>query len=206
MRAPEEAYNAKSRRIEWKLDIFFNGVNQDPVSIVRDNFLISAEVLEEAMSSSNTPWGNVSANELTASIRNEGDIFNPGNIESPYYGKIKEGLMIAAFMRPATSSDVYDWDPCGIFYVADWVTRSGGLTAEITCYDKIADVLNAQNVKLCVYPDIAKRDFVQVFFDSLNVPVIIDPLLTGVLPFGYHVKENKDFLNTISSGLQVFIF
>ena len=47
MRAPEEAYNAKSRRIEWKLDIFFNGAYQDPVSIVRDNFLVSAEVLEE---------------------------------------------------------------------------------------------------------------------------------------------------------------
>ena len=206
MRAPEEVYNAKSRRIEWKLDIFFNGATQEPVSIVRDNFLVSAEVLEEAMSSSNTPWGNVSANELTASIRNEEDIFNPGNVDSPYYGKIKVGLMIAAFIRPKINDTIYDWDPCGVFFVADWVTRSGGLTAEITCYDKIADVLSAQKVKLQVYPNITKRDFIQVFFNSLNVPVVVDPLLSGILPFGYHVKENKDFLNNISGGLQTFIF
>lgn len=206
MRAPEEAYNARSRRIEWKLDIFFNGANQDPTSIVRDNFLISAEVLEEAMSSSNTPWGSVSANELTASIRNEGDIFNPGNIDSPYYGKIRVGLMIAVFIRPKINDDVYDWDPCGVFFVSDWVTRSGGLTAEITCYDKIADVLSAQKVKLQVYPNITKRDFIQIFFNDLNVPVVVDPLVIGILPFGYHVKENKDFLNNISGGLQTFIF
>lgn len=206
MRAPEEVYNAKSRQIEWKLDIFFNGASQEPISIVRDNFLVSAEILEEAMSSSNTPWGNVSANELTASIRNEEDIFNPGNVDSPYYGKIKVGLMVAAFIRPKINDAIYDWDPCGVFFVADWVTRSGGLTAEITCYDKIADVLSAQKVKLQVYPNIAKRDFIQVFFNSLNVPVVVDPLLSGILPFGYHVKENKDFLNNISGGLQTFIF
>lgn len=206
MRAPEEAYNAKSRQIEWKLDIFFDGATQNPVSIVRDNFLISAEVLEEAMSSSDTPWGNVSANELTASIRNEDDIFNPGNTDSPYYGKIKVGLMIEVFIRPKINNGTYDWDPCGVFFVADWVTRSGGLTAEITCYDQIADVLSAQKVKLQVYPNIAKSDFIQTFFNSLNVPIVIDPLVTGTLPFGYHVEENKDFLNNISAGLQTFIF
>lgn len=206
MRAPEEAYNAKSRRIEWKLDIFFNGASQDPVSIVRDNFLISAEVLEEACASSNTPWGNVSANELTASIRNEGDQFNPGNVNGPYYGKIKVGLRIEVFIRPEVVSEEYDWDPFGAFYVADWVTRAGGLTAEITCYDRIADVLNAQTVKLPVYPEISKTSFIQTFFTSLDVPVGLDSSIVGILPYGYHLKGNKDFLNNISSGMHVFVF
>lgn len=210
MRAPEEAYNAKSRRIEWKLDIFFNGANQDPVSIVRDNFLISAEVLEEAMSSSNTPWGNVSANELTASIRNTGDIFNPANTSGIYYNKIKSGLKINVYIRPAASSqDIlveYDWDPFGVFYVADWVTKAGGLTAEITAYDRISDVLGAASAKMKVLRNITKADFIQSFFDIVGVPVVIDSAFSDVLPFGYHTKTNKDFLNNVSAGMNAFIF
>lgn len=239
MRAPEEAYNAKSRRIEWKLDIFFNGATQDPVSIVRDNFLISAEVLEEASASSNTPWGNVSANELTASIRNEGDIFNPTNTSGPYYGKIKIGLKIAVYIRPAVAArdDIarqselvnytheqlaehtheeirhmgstdpeYDWDPFGVFYAADWITKAGGLTAEITCYDKISDVLGAARVKMKVFRSISKGDFIQNFFDVVSVPVVIDSALSDVLPFGYHTKTNKDFLNNVSAGMNLWLF
>jgi hypothetical protein len=214
VRAPEEAYNAKSRQIEWKLDIFFNGVNQDPVSIVRDNFLVSAEVLEEAMSSSNTPWGNVSANELTASIRNTGDIFNPTNTSGIYYNKIKSGLKIDVYIRPvalslgdAESADLeYDWDPFGVFYVVDWVTKAGGLTAEITAYDRISDVLGAARAKMKVLRDVTKVDFIQNFFAIVGVPVVIDSAFSDVLPFGYHTKTNKDFLNTVSAGMNAFIF
>lgn len=239
MKAPEEAYNAKSRRIEWKLDIFFNGATQDPVSVVRDNFLISAEVLEEAMSSSNTPWGNVSANELTASIRNEGDIFNPTNTSGIYYNKIKSGLKINVYIRPAVSDrdDIarqeeleayahsflaehtheeirhmghtdleYDWDPFGVFYVADWVTKAGGLTAEITAYDRISDVLGAAKAKMKVLRDVTKSDFIQNFFDIVGVPVVIDSAFSDVLPFGYHIETNKDFLNNVSAGMNAFIF
>lgn len=239
MRAPEEAYNAKSRRIEWKLDIFFNGAYQDPVSIVRDNFLVSAEVLEETNASSNTPWGNVSANELTAVIRNENDIFNPTNSAGPYYNKIKVGVMIKAFVRPVPNDrdDVarheeleqytheflaehthdeihhmgqtdpeYDWDPIGVFYLADWITRSGGLTAEVAAYDKISDVLGAAKVKMKVLRNITKKDFIQTFFDTLNTPIVIDSALLDSLPFGYHVKTNKDFLNNVSAGMNAWIF
>lgn len=239
MRAPEEAYNAKSRRIEWKLDIFFNGAYQDPVSIVRENFLISAEVLEETNASSNTPWGNVSANELTATIRNEGDIFNPTNTSGPYYNKIKVGVMVKAYVRPIpndtddvvqhyeleqythaqltqyTHDEVrhlghvdpgYDWDPIGVFYVADWITRSGGLTAEITCYDKIGDVLSSTRAKMKVLRNVPKNTFIQTFFDLINTSVIIDPVLQDILPFGYHIKDNKTFLNNVSAGMNVWIF
>lgn len=239
MRAPEEAYNAKSRQIEWKLDIFFNGAYQDPVSIVRDNFLVSAEVLEETNASSNTPWGNASANELTATIRNDDDIFNPTNVDGPYYEKIKIGLKVAVYVRPAVSDhdDIarqgelsqythaelalhiheeirhmghvdpeYDWDPFGVFYVADWSTKAGGLTAEITCYDKISDILGAAKVKMRVLRNITKSDFIQEFFSSVGVPVIIDEALSDILPLGYHVKDNKDFLNTCAAGMNLWWF
>lgn len=239
MRAPEEAYNAKSRRIEWKLDIFFNGAYQDPVSIVRDNFLVSANVLEETNASSNTPWGNVSANELSASIRNTNDVFNPTNTQSPYYGKIKAGVQVKAYVRPAvadrddtahhvelaqythaylglhTHEEVhhmgdtdpeYDWDPLGTFYVADWITKSGGLTAEITCYDKISDVLGAAKVKMKVLRNISKKDFIQAFFDAVQVPAVLDSAFEDILPFGYHTKGNKDFLNTVSAGMNAWFF
>lgn len=238
-KAPEYEYNAKSRQIAWKLDIYFDGASSDPVSITKENFLISANVLEEACASSRNPWGDVSANELTASIRNLNDIFNPSNADGPYYQKIRTGVKVAVYIRPFTpdhddtasheelsqymhetlsqhtheeihhmgSADPeYDWDEFGVFYVADWVTKSGGLTADITCYDKIGDILGAPKVKLKVMRATTQDAFIQAFFDSLFVPVVIDSALSRDLPYGYHVGENKDFLNNVSAGMNMWFF
>lgn len=205
MRAPESRYNAGSRQIEWKLEVFFDGISNNPVIITRDNFLISAAVLEEAMTSSNTPWGKISANELTASIQNAVDQFNPANSAGPYYSKIKPGLQIDAYIRP-TNNPAYEWDPIGKFFVSDWITKSGGLTADITCYDQLSMVLNAPKIKMPVYRGITEQEFISNFFSTAGVPVIIDSTINQTLIFGYHSKENKDFLNNISSGMNLFIF
>lgn len=207
MHAPESAYNAKSRCIEWKLEIFFDGMSQEPLVITRNDYLITSEVLEEASASSNTPWGNVSANELSATLRNDNDIFNPHNEESPYFNKIKVGTPVKAYSRPTIVSDTpYDWDSLGIFYVADWVTRSGGISVEITCFDRVRDVLGAERVKMKVLRNVSKKNLIQAFFDQLSVPVVIDNTFEDILIYGYHTKGNKDFLNNVSAGMNAWIF
>ena len=204
-KAPSEAYNTTNREVECKLHIYFDGPEQEPVTIDKNNYLVSADVLEEAMASSNTPWGNVSANELSFVLQNDGDIFNPYNASSILYGKIRSGIKVECFIRPLSTED-YDWDPLGVFYVIDWITTAGGMTVDVTCYDKIKDVLGSQQVKMPVFRNITEKDFIQSFFDLLSVPVVIDDALTQTLPLGYILKENKDILNDFIAGMCVFIF
>ena len=204
-KAPSEAYSEINRELEGKLHVYFDGPEQEPITIDKNNYLVSMEILEEAMTSSNTPWGNVSANELSITLHNEGDIFNPYNASSILYGKIQSGIKVECFIRP-TSAEDYDWDPLGIFYVIDWVTTAGGMTVDVICYDRVKDVLGSQQVKMPVIRNISEKDFIQSFFDLLGVPVVVDDALTQILPLGYILKENKDVLNDFIAGMCVFIF
>ena len=91
-RASVEAdYNSQDRCIVWKLDIYFDGINKEPLSITRDNYLIDADLLEEASADSKDPFGSVSSNELSFSLYNENGMFSPTVATGEYYGKIKTG-------------------------------------------------------------------------------------------------------------------
>ena len=83
--ATDEDFNAHSRCILLKLDIFFDGLQNEPLTVTRSDYLIDAELLEEAGAEDNNPLGAISANELAFSLYNDSGIFSPTNTESPYY-------------------------------------------------------------------------------------------------------------------------
>lgn len=201
----DAAYNAKSRMIECKLDIYFDGTENAPLSVTKDNYLITWDLLEEVSADNYAPFSTVSANELSFELVNKNDIFNPSNTQGVYYGKIEVGVQVKLYVRPIAAV-VYDWDQLGTFYLTDWQVSFAGQTVSAVANDCISKVLNATRVKLPVYKNIAFNTFIQHFFTKLAIPITKDTALVGVLRYGYHVLQNSDFLNNIAGGLQVFIF
>lgn len=203
--ATDAAYNAKSRMIECKLDIYFNGIDGTPLSVTKDNYLVTWDVLEEVSADSCAPFATVSANELSFELVNKNDIFNPSNAQGAYYGKIKVGVQVKLYVRPVAAT-AYDWDQLGTFYLTDWQVSFAGQTVSATATDKVSKIINATRVKLPVYKNIAYNTFIQHFFTKLGMPITLDSALIGTLRYGYHVLQNADFLNNVAGGLQVFIY
>ena len=118
--SPDSAYNNRSRRVYYKVDVFFNGRTEPPLEITRDNYLISSSLLEEA-TAGDTPFNNVSSNEVSFVLDNPKRIFNPTNMSSPYYNKMHRGVPVSVSIR---CSEDDEWSPLGDFYVTDWQATS----------------------------------------------------------------------------------
>lgn len=201
-------FDAINREVEWKIDIYFDGVDRAPLTVDRKNSLITAELLEE-ISSGDVPWGNVSANELSFTLYNKGGEFNPQNENGPYYRKIKMGVPVWAYCRGLnTDGSAAEWLPLGKFYVSSWSTKSGGIEAEIVCLDILSNALAGGVPKMPIYRDIQYTEFIQKVLEA-TVPganVVSDFTQAGTLKYGYCVKEAKAALNDLSAGLLLGLF
>ena len=200
-----EDYNAADRIIQWKAEIYFDGITQEPLVITRDNYLIDMSLLEETHSDNSSPFGSVTANEIDLKLWNTGGIFSPTKRTSPYYGKIKKDVPIRVFCRPS-DQDYIDWDEMGWFYVTDWVATITGSTATVTASDKMYKLFDKPSPRLTVLKDVSFAAAYQLFFDALQEPVTVDGTLTERLPYFYNVKNNKEFLTEISTGAQAYVF
>ena len=85
MRAATDAdFNSRSRQIELKLDIYFDGMMTTPFTVSKSDYLIDAEWLEEISADSSNPLGVISSNELSFRLFNKDGIFSPTNTLSPH--------------------------------------------------------------------------------------------------------------------------
>jgi len=190
-------YNSQSRFLHQKLKVYFSP-GQDPVEITRDNYLISSTLFEESGKISDSPFGDVTSNELSCVLLNENGIFNPINTQGPYYGKIRRGLRIEAFIRP---DEEEEWDPQGVFYVTDWLTATTGLHADFTAYDALYNVIHGPIPSLPVYKDIPFNEFAEIFFGFFGYTVKTD--ITTILPYVYTsgYSSNKVFLTDLMKSI-----
>jgi len=204
--ATEADYNAPSRSIQLKFDVYFNGLSAAPLEITRENYLIDSDILEEACADSSNPFGEVSANEISFSLYNESGIFNPTNTDSPYSGRIRVGVPIKAYMRPSVADAEINWDELGTYYVSDWTAAITSTSAYVTACDKLYDVFSLPQTKLRVSSDTSMRDLFVDFFKDLGIEAEVDEQLVEELVYAYNVASNSKFLNELSVGAQSFVF
>lgn len=176
----DEMYSSSSRYLHMKYVIYFSNTNV--LEVDKSNYLISSSILEETYKKSTSPFGDISSNELELTILSQNGLFNPKNTKSPYYGLMKRDVKIEAFIRP---NEVDEWDPFGVFYVSDWSTSSGGMTAEITANDKLHSILNAPVQPLRILRDVPFKDFVISYFSLFGVDVVVDDSIQLILPYGF---------------------
>ena len=202
----EDDYNEHSRYIVMKLEVYFDGLNSDPLEVTKDTYLIDAELLEETGADSKNPFGSVSSNELSFSLFNENGIFSPTNKNSQYYGKIKTGVPIVAYFAPEIEGVDIIPDKLGVFYVSDWNAEITGITAEVVANDLIYAIFNLPQVTLPVTANSTMLQLYRDFFEAIGVEASIDEELTETLPFSYCVDANKEFLNELAVGSQTYVF
>lgn len=183
-------YNSNSRYLHEMYRIYFSST---PLEVIKSNYLISATLIEEAYKVSNSPFGDVNSNELELTLLNDNGIFNPKNVDSPYYGKIRRGIKIEKFIRP---DEVDEWDPLGVFYVTDWDTSSSGMTAEVVAHDRLYNILNSPVPSLKITRDVHFATFIKDYFKLFGADVSVDSSIDLVLPYGftYGYTSNKKLL------------
>lgn len=199
--ATDAEYNARTRSTEFKVELYLYGDLREPLIIDRDNFLIDCGLLEETNSEDSSPFGNVTANEVSIRLMNTDGIFSPTNTSSPYYGYIKHGIKLNVFIRPAGNGTTeYNWDKLGEFYVTDWDAALTSLTADITAADKLYSVFEQPDIKVSVLRDVTYMAFFTYIFNLLGESVSVDNTLVRMLTMAYSKDTNKELLNKATVG------
>lgn len=192
----DDSYGSISRVIYHKIDIYLDGDSATPLSVTRNDYIVSSSILEEA-TSGDTPFDSVSANELTFSLYNSNNLFTPTNTSSTYYGKMKRGVKVIPYFR--TSEDD-DWGAVGTFYITDWSVTSSSNVAAITADDEMYSIFSQSAVDMDVVQNELVSDFLTTFFAFfLDVPVV-GSTVTQELPYAYNTLGNKEFLSAITTA------
>lgn len=191
-------YNAASRYIHVMYRIHFSSTSI--LEVDKTNYLVSSSFLEESYKLSDLPFGDVTSNEITFTLFNHDGMFNPNNVSSEYYGRIKKGVKVEAFIR---LDEVTEWDPFGVYYVTQWYTSSNGTTAEVTANDILYNILNGSIPPMPVYRGIAFKDFIDIYFNHFDLQVKVDETITDVIPYVYTSEHsnNKAFLTDLMKSV-----
>lgn len=190
-------YNAESRYLHQKFIIHFSSVNT--LEVTRENYLISSNIFEDSYKATDSPFGEVTSNELTLTLYDENGLFNPANKQGQYFGMIRRGIKVEALMRPDEDEE---WDPLGVFFVNDWSTSTSGLSADITANDAMYGILNGSVPKLPVFKNKLLSEFLTDYFAIFGCEVVVDKELDRVMPFIYtgEYNTNKAFLTELMLG------
>ena len=190
-----EDYNAPSRSLLYKLEIYFDGISSSPLVVTRSNYLMNCSGLDEAGAEDSNPLGAISANEIDFTLFNKDAMFNPANTTSPYYGKMKLNVPVKVFMKP-DKSDV-DWDPLGLFYVTNWAAPSAGTTADVTAADILQQVFLKPKPNIPVEHNKTFKEMFEQVFTALGFTAIVSDLLTEELNYTYADDKPRALLQEL---------
>ena len=201
-------FNRASREIIVKIDIYFNGILEQPVIILPSNYLVDMELTEEAGAESSNPLGSVSANELTFTLLNYDNIFSPTNSEGPYYGRINVGVPVKAWIKPADPL-VLNWIPLGTFFVSEWSCRLGDGMADVTCADKVQELLRAPIPDMNVLRGATFENIFRYVFTCYGFTedqMEVDPLLTESVQYAFiHFDGSAQYFQCLTEAAIAFI-
>lgn len=172
--------------------------------VLTDEEISSFDLLEEITSNEELPFGGVSANEFAFSLDNIDKRFTPSNASGPYYGYLKPGVEVIARLGLEVATDVFEYVPLGIFYVAEWRAPSQDVTASITAYDKLFNLLEEPVPMLRVVENTTIKNLFTDLFLALDFTlpnILVDNRLNIPVPFGFAASGTvKDALDKLSEA------
>lgn len=189
----DEMFNAYSRDLKLRLDIY---LDEEPITVTDDNYLMEASWLEEASADSKHPFGSISANELTFKLFNEEGLFSPANKESPYFALIKPGVKVVLYIKCSDSN----WQKLGEYFVTNWTAPITGIYADVVAYDIMQTIFNSLPPLLPVVQNTTFKAFFEELFTAMGFPVDVNDSLEIPLPFAFIKGNPKEFLNSLVQG------
>lgn len=194
------SYNDTDRQLQFCVDIYFE--KGKPLRCLPTDYLVDCTLLEEACADSDTPVGTPSSNEVSFTLLSQEGMFNPLNANSPYKNLIKTGVQVNVFCRikDLAAQTWGDWESLGTFYVSDWQTDVTGVTASVTAYDTLYNLLTETVTQLPITPNQSFSELITSFIEANGQTVNIVGTFTDKLSYGYVVDDNKTFLQSFTIG------
>lgn len=169
-----EAFNATSRYIVPKVDIYFNG-ESNPAITFEANEIVDCSFLEETSIESDNPLGSVSANELTLSLANVANAMNPNNTAGTYYGKFVPGIKVVPYISIEVDGVMTDV-AMGTFWTTDWSCVTSGMETSTVCYDRLGKIMSLPLPNLQVLQNVSLATLFELVFE-----------VAGLLPLDYNI-------------------
>jgi hypothetical protein len=195
--ATDTDFNADTRKIEVKLDIYFSS---GTFTVSVDDYLISCIIHETAGESIKNPFGSVMSNELSFVLFNETGLFTPLNTASSLYGQIKKGVKVIPYIRPVdlTGEEEYNWIQMGEYYVVDWLTEASGSGVHVFANDRLLQVFRSKNIELGLLVNNTYKQLLEAFFAYYSITATVASTLTDIVPYANITKVSpRIFLDTL---------
>ncbi len=190
-------FNAASREISVRLDIYLDEV---PLEVTKENYLIDASWLEEGSADSSNPFGAVSSNELSFRLYNDNGLFSPTNTSSVYFGKIRNGVKIIPYIKTKDT----EWQQLGEYFVTDWSAAITGTYADVIANDMWYQIFSSASPN---YPVLLATSFKSMLTDvyaMMGYDVQVSDELTEVLPVAFIEGTPLDFTQEVLTGALAF--
>ena len=186
-----QAIMANTRNISAKLEIYFDGLDQDPVTLTKEQ-VMTVKLLEELQADNGKPLGAISSNVLDAVILNSKGIFTPTNKTGLYHGKLVPQVPVKAYVVAWVKADQYTEIALGTFYSDDWKSPNSKLETSITCYDRLYALAQKAMPTVKTQRNTSIKKLFVLVFELLGLtsadyhidPAIDIPLDYGWLPQG----------------------
>lgn len=162
------AISAPSRMVRGRVEVFFDGDAQPPVSFIDDE-IVYIDLLEEARVDYNNPIGRVSSNEVTVCFNNSHRYFTPSNTSSPYHGRLRPNLLVKPYLSLEIQEDVFEEIPLGSFRAGDWDAPSGSAEATIVCWDRLNELMDMEVPLIRVQKNTTVKNMFEILFSILNL-------------------------------------
>lgn len=186
------AISAPSRMVRGRVEVFFDGDAQPPVSF-QDDDIVYISLLEENSVDYSNPIGRVSSNEATVSFNNSNRYFTPSNINSPYYNKLRPKVRIRPYLSLEVADNVFEEVPLGTFRAGDWNAPSSSAEATIVCWDRLNEIMELDVPLIRVQKNATVKTMFEMLFAKLglnNNEYNVDNSLSQVILRGW-LEDNS---------------
>lgn len=172
--------------------LYFGAVAQ---LIFEGDDIVDFSILEEMRAEGSAPLGSVTANECSATFRNDHRWFTPQNKQSPLYGLLKPKTLFEPYLGVEVSPSTFEMVPMGKFRSTDWNAPSTFVDASITGYDRLYEIGDLEVPLLPVQRNVRIKDLFELLFKAIGLQpdeYDIDPTLTQPVQIGW-IPDGKVF-------------
>ena len=156
------------RNIKPKVEFYFDGEEEDPIVFASDD-ISDIDILEEIQTEGSTPLGTIASNELIITLKNEDNRFLAANIESPFYGKIRQSIKVIPYYGIKLADGGFEYIKMGEYYVTEWEADSGSPNSMVICNDKLFKVGEMDIPLIPTAENITARQMFITLFKALGL-------------------------------------
>ncbi len=172
--------------------------------------LVSVRLLEERETSNGSlPVGNISANELTVRLVNDGR-FDPDNEASPVHGLLLPNRRVRAWLGAEVNGDI-EWVPLGTFWSVEWGTESDVLEATVRALDRLEHLRKSIYRTSTVQQDVTAAQLAQQILLDAGLAaadwVIEDELQNVVFPWAWMpAVSHREALRLLAEAAMAVVY